>query len=199
VIGGGRYRHRIASARPCGRAVGASPRSRFCPSLPWTGRRTILARMAESLQDGLWPGGSCARFGADPRVYPQHGKAVHRGQRRTREGTHHRPDQVEKNDKGQFVPKEQAGTEQTRPAQLVLLAMGFLGPEQAMLKDLKVETDARSNIKADSRSTRRASRASFCCWRLPAAAEPRRLGRLNVRPRARPRMRPYLMGCADLP
>jgi len=27
--------------------------------------------------------------------------------------------------------------------------MGFLGPEQAVLKDLKVETDARSNIKAE--------------------------------------------------
>jgi glutamate synthase (NADPH/NADH) small chain len=31
----------------------------------------------------------------------------------------------------------------------VLLAMGFLGPEQALLKDLKVETDARSNVKAE--------------------------------------------------
>ena len=55
----------------------------------------------------------------------------------------------EKNDKGQFVPKEQPGTEKTRPAQLVLLAMGFLGPEQALLKEIGVETDPRSNIKAD--------------------------------------------------
>jgi glutamate synthase (NADPH/NADH) small chain len=31
----------------------------------------------------------------------------------------------------------------------VLLAMGFLGPEQALLKDLKVEVDARSNAKAE--------------------------------------------------
>jgi glutamate synthase (NADPH) small chain len=31
----------------------------------------------------------------------------------------------------------------------VLLAMGFLGPEQALLKDLKVEVDARSNVKAE--------------------------------------------------
>ena len=55
----------------------------------------------------------------------------------------------EKNDKGQFMPKEQPGTEQTHPAQLVLLAMGFLGPEQMLLKDLGVEVDARSNIKAE--------------------------------------------------
>jgi glutamate synthase (NADPH/NADH) small chain len=47
------------------------------------------------------------------------------------------------------VPKEQPGTEETRPAQLVLLAMGFLGPEQALLKDLGVEVDARSNIRAE--------------------------------------------------
>lgn len=35
------------------------------------------------------------------------------------------------------------------PAQLVLLAMGFLGPEQPLAKDLGVECDARSNIKAE--------------------------------------------------
>ena len=55
----------------------------------------------------------------------------------------------QKNDKGQFVPVEQPGSEKEHPAQLVLLAMGFLGPEQALLKDLKVEVDARSNVKAD--------------------------------------------------
>ncbi|MEQ8963574.1 MAG: FAD-dependent oxidoreductase, partial [Coleofasciculus sp. C2-GNP5-27] len=35
------------------------------------------------------------------------------------------------------------------PAQLVLLAMGFLGPEQPLLDALDLERDARSNIKAD--------------------------------------------------
>ncbi len=55
----------------------------------------------------------------------------------------------EKNDKGQFIPVEQPGSEKEHPAQLVLLAMGFLGPEQALLKDLKVDTDARSNVKAE--------------------------------------------------
>src|SRR6185436_4827910 len=57
--------------------------------------------------------------------------------------------QWEKNDKGQFVPKEIPGTEKVRPAQLVLLAMGFLGPEQPLLEQLGVERDARSNAKAD--------------------------------------------------
>jgi glutamate synthase (NADPH/NADH) small chain len=55
----------------------------------------------------------------------------------------------DKNDKGQFVPKEIPGTEKTRSAQLVLLAMGFLGPEQALLKEIGIETDGRSNVKAE--------------------------------------------------
>jgi len=41
-----------------------------------------------------------------------------------------------------------AGTEREEPAQLVLLAMGFLGPEQELLEELGVERDARSNVKS---------------------------------------------------
>ena len=41
------------------------------------------------------------------------------------------------------------GSDFELPCDLVLLAMGFLGPEQAILKDLKLETDPRSNIKAE--------------------------------------------------
>jgi glutamate synthase (NADPH/NADH) small chain len=40
------------------------------------------------------------------------------------------------------------GTEETHPAGLVLLAMGFLGPEQGLLESLGVERDERSNAKA---------------------------------------------------
>jgi glutamate synthase (NADPH) small chain len=42
------------------------------------------------------------------------------------------------------------GTERELPAQLVLLAMGFLGPEQALLEQLGVERDRRSNIATTS-------------------------------------------------
>ncbi len=41
------------------------------------------------------------------------------------------------------------GTEKVWPAQLVLLAMGFLGPEETVLGDLGVERDKRSNAQAD--------------------------------------------------
>jgi glutamate synthase (NADPH/NADH) small chain len=45
------------------------------------------------------------------------------------------------------------GTEETRPADLVLLAMGFTGPEQQLLEALGVERDARSNAAAPAFAT----------------------------------------------
>jgi glutamate synthase (NADPH/NADH) small chain len=50
---------------------------------------------------------------------------------------------------GRFGPVEMPGTEQVWPAQLVMLAMGFLGPEGTVLDQLGVEKDERSNAKAD--------------------------------------------------
>ena len=92
---------------------------------------------------------AAAKFGGDPRVYLTTVKKF------KDDGAGNLASVVtvnikwEKNDKGQFIPVEQPGSEQEHPAQLVLLAMGFLGPEQALLKDLKVETDPRSNVKAE--------------------------------------------------
>ena len=92
---------------------------------------------------------AAAKFGADPRVYLTTVK-------RFIGDAHGAVKQLvtvqvtwEKNEKGQFIPREVPGTEQTRPAQLVLMAMGFLGPEQPLLKELGVEVDGRSNIKAE--------------------------------------------------
>jgi glutamate synthase (NADPH/NADH) small chain len=92
---------------------------------------------------------AAARFGADPRVYLTTVKKFIGDEAGNVKELVTVEIKWEKNDKGQFIPKEQPGTEKTRPAQLVLLAMGFLGPEQALLKDLKLETDPRSNIKAE--------------------------------------------------
>jgi glutamate synthase (NADPH) small chain len=47
-----------------------------------------------------------------------------------------------------FAPIE--GTERELPAQLVLLAMGFLHPEPALLDQLGVERDQRGNVKTDA-------------------------------------------------
>ena len=45
-----------------------------------------------------------------------------------------------------FAPRP--GTERELPAQLVLLAMGFLHPEQGLLEQLAVERDPRGNVRA---------------------------------------------------
>jgi len=45
------------------------------------------------------------------------------------------------------------GTEETRPADLVLLAMGFLSPEPVLLEQLDVDKDQRGNAKAGAYAT----------------------------------------------
>jgi glutamate synthase (NADPH/NADH) small chain len=52
-------------------------------------------------------------------------------------------------DNGKFGVRDIAGTERVFPAQLVLLAMGFLGPENTLLDQLGVEKDVRTNAKAE--------------------------------------------------
>ena len=54
----------------------------------------------------------------------------------------------ERNGQGQLVAREKPGSEQAHPAQLVLLALGFLGPEQPLLREMGVEVDARTNVRA---------------------------------------------------
>jgi glutamate synthase (NADPH) small chain len=92
---------------------------------------------------------AAAVFGDDPRVYLTtatkfegdengHVKAVHTVQV-----------QWEKDEQGRFIPKPVPGTERVIPAQLVLLAMGFLGPEQPLIDALGLDRDARSNVKAE--------------------------------------------------
>jgi len=57
--------------------------------------------------------------------------------------------EVERDAEGRFVPVEGA-EEKELPAQLVLLAMGFVGPEKGkLLSDLGVELDQRGNVARD--------------------------------------------------
>ncbi len=141
---------------------------------------------------------AAAKFGADPRAYVKtatkfesddqgHVKAVHV------------VDVVWKaNDKGQFGPQPVPGTEQVLPAQLVLLAMGFLGPEQPLLEKLGIERDPRSNAKAEFEKYTTNRKGVFAC------GDCRRGQSLVVwafnegRGAARECDR-YLMGATDLP
>jgi len=92
---------------------------------------------------------AAAKFGDDPRVYLT--TATHfEGDGEGKVKAVHVVDvEWRKNEQGQFGPQPVAGTERVLPAQLVLLAMGFLGPEQPLLDALGVERDGRSNVKAE--------------------------------------------------
>jgi len=50
---------------------------------------------------------------------------------------------------GRLAPKKVHGSERLISADLVLLAMGFLGPEEHVLAGVEVARDGRSNILAD--------------------------------------------------
>ncbi len=121
----------------------------------------ILPRPPETRQpDNPWPEWpkvlkvdygqeeAAAVFGADPRTYnimtqrfvgDENGqvKEVHTVQIEWVAGAN-----------GRLAPRPIPGTEKVWPAQLVLLAMGFLGPEDLLLGELEVERDERSNVRA---------------------------------------------------
>jgi glutamate synthase (NADPH/NADH) small chain len=92
---------------------------------------------------------AAAKFGSDPRVYLTTVKKFVGDAEGRLASLVTVQVKWERNEKGQFVPVEVPGTEQVRPVRLALLAMGFLGPEQPLLKDLGVECDPRSNVRAE--------------------------------------------------
>jgi glutamate synthase (NADPH/NADH) small chain len=92
---------------------------------------------------------AAAKYGDDPRVYLTTVKKFVGGADGNLESIVTVEVRWQRNDQGAMVPVEVPGTEQVRPAQLVLLAMGFLGPEQSLLADIGVERDARSNVQAE--------------------------------------------------
>ena len=89
-----------------------------------------------------------ARFGADPRIYLIQTERFVGDARGNIKELHTVEIEWGKNENGAFIPKPLAGTEKAWPADLVLLAMGFLGPEDPVLEQLGVERDPRSNAKA---------------------------------------------------
>jgi glutamate synthase (NADPH/NADH) small chain len=89
------------------------------------------------------------KFGNDPRVYLTTATKFEGDENGHVKAIHTVEIEWTKNEKGQFIPQNVPGTEKVSPAQLVLLAMGFLGPEQPLLDALGVDRDARSNIKAE--------------------------------------------------
>ncbi len=88
-------------------------------------------------------------FGADPRQYLCTAKKFVGDEKGHVKEIHIVRIEWQKDEKGRFIPKDVPGSEKILPAQLVLLAMGFLGPEDTVLNQLGVERDERSNAKAE--------------------------------------------------
>jgi len=90
-----------------------------------------------------------ARFGDDPRIYVTTGEKFIGDEKGRVQEMHIYDVEWARDEKGAFIPKRVPGSERVLPADLVLLAMGFLGPEEQILNDLGVERDPRSNVKAE--------------------------------------------------
>jgi glutamate synthase (NADPH/NADH) small chain len=92
---------------------------------------------------------SIAVQGQDPREYLVMTKKIEQDENGNVKAVHTVNIEWKKNPEGQMIPQEVPGSEKVYPADLVLLAMGFLGPEGKILDDLGVEKDQRSNAKAE--------------------------------------------------
>ncbi len=88
-----------------------------------------------------------AAFGSDPRAYAVHTtRFVGDDQGHVKELHTQQIEWVKTGERLAMQPVP--GTDRIVPAQLVLLAMGFLGPESPVLDQLGVQKDERSNAKA---------------------------------------------------
>ena len=91
---------------------------------------------------------AAAKFGQDPRAYLRTVKALEGDADGNVSGVLTVDIGWEQDDSGRLLPRERPDSEQRVPAELVLLAMGFTGPEDGLLRDLRVEQDERSNVQA---------------------------------------------------
>ncbi|HEY1236320.1 MAG TPA: glutamate synthase small subunit [Candidatus Binatia bacterium] len=92
---------------------------------------------------------AAARFGDDPRVYLTTGEKFAGDESGHVKELHLYEVAWERNEQGAFIPKRVPSSDKVLRADLVLLAMGFLGPEDPVLTELGVERDPRSNAKAE--------------------------------------------------
>jgi len=90
-----------------------------------------------------------AKFGKDPRTYCVLSKKFLDDGNGNVAGIQTVTVDWQKDDKGQWKMAEVPGSEKEYKADLVFLAMGFLGPEETLVPKLGLETDPRSNFKAE--------------------------------------------------
>lgn len=92
---------------------------------------------------------AAALFGSDPRHYCVQTRAFQGDEQGRVQGVLTVRVEWVKDAYGRPVPREIAGSEKLWPAQLVLLAMGFLGPEEELLRQLGVQQDQRGHVAAE--------------------------------------------------
>lgn len=110
-------------------------------SNPWPQWPRVL-KVDYGQEESIW------KFGKDPRQYQKTVKEFigdEEGNLKEVVLISLKPERDKKTGRMNMVPIE--GTEETCPAQLVLIAAGFLGSEEYVTQDFGVETDGRSNVK----------------------------------------------------
>ncbi|MCH8475550.1 MAG: glutamate synthase subunit beta [Opitutales bacterium] len=91
---------------------------------------------------------AAALYGADPREYLITASKFEGDEDGKVKAVHvHNIEWKEEN--GRFMPVKVPGSERVLKADLVLLAMGFLGPEATIVEELGLDQDPRSNVKAE--------------------------------------------------
>jgi len=90
-----------------------------------------------------------AKFGKDPREYRVLSKRFIDDGNGSVAGIETVRVEWQKDEHGKWQMSEVPGSEEVFEADLVFLAMGFLGPEDTLAEQLGLERDARSNVKAD--------------------------------------------------
>ena len=86
-------------------------------------------------------------YGSDPRHYQMMSKEFVSDGNGNVKGINAVKVEWKKNDKGGWNMSQIPGTEEFFEADLVLLAMGFLGPEKQLISELMLKQDMRSNIE----------------------------------------------------
>lgn len=90
-----------------------------------------------------------ALYGRDPREYCVSAKRFVGDDEGNLKEVHTVKMEWTRDENGHFISKEIPGSEKIYPADLVLLAMGFLGPDGSVLEHLGVERDSRTNARAE--------------------------------------------------
>ena len=119
-----------------------SPEERL-PSNPWPEWPKVL-KTDYGQEEAIW------KFGYDPRIYQITVKEFikdENGDLKEAVLVSLEPVKDKKTGRTNMVPVK--GSEQTVPAQLVLIAAGFLGSEKYVTESFGVETDGRTNVKTD--------------------------------------------------